>query len=140
MRKLFGIAAILAATTATPHTQGYAQGYGSSAPQTASVPAAQARDLAGPEINQLIYGRTIAGAITQGPEAGVLYTQRFNADGSVTSTQGSSGSNEGRWRIVGNAVRTSWPWRELTWGVRTDGAGRYFKVMVDGATSEFTIQ
>ena len=95
--------------------------------------AVAARDMTGTEINQLIYGRTIRGTTGADP-----YTQTFNANGTVDSTQGGSGRNDGRWGIVGNQVQMTWPDRRAAWGIRTDGS-RYFKVFGNGNLSEFTI-
>ena len=90
-------------------------------------PAAIAAQLisAGPhrltdfELYHLLVGRTFVGQRSNGVR---LSPQTFHANGTTIF-----GQSTGSYRIHDGAVHVSWPdGSKFFWGVRTDGAGRFF--------------
>jgi len=124
MRKIIGIAAIVAVALFLGFGSGMAQA-GSSVlprPELANNPAA-ALISAGPhvltdyELYHLIRGRQVIGTTEQG----TVVTITFNADGTA-----STGYDSGTWSIKNGKIVLSWIPADLAWGIRVDGAGKYF--------------
>lgn len=95
------------------------------APAPAQTAAAQAAQMiaAGPhvltdfELYHLVNGRNLSGTTDQG----TTVTISFKADGTA-----STGYDSGTWSVKNGKVNLSWISADKAWGLRTDGAGRFY--------------
>jgi hypothetical protein len=81
--------------------------------------------LTASELYTFLYGRTLTG---KAYDTGDAYVQTFQVDGTVTSGTGFGTPWSGYWRIGENGhVSIIWNGHgRSSWGLRTDGFGRYF--------------